>query len=167
MHHYPSALVLDIAIRGIRSFKEKFIDFSNKPTKRRARMPRMPVACTADRLPKMYFRQLPTKPEFLRSWAGDEHAASAGALPPPPGPVPGESAGGLAESRSIQRTRQPRPCRTAVGYYGEVPAREHTKILEAICERDALLARKLMYDHIVGSKDKVLQLASGRSSPNL
>ena len=54
-----------------------------------------------------------------------------------------------------------------IGYYGEVPAREHTKILEAICERDALLARKLMYDHIVGSKDKVLQLASGRSSPNL
>jgi len=54
-----------------------------------------------------------------------------------------------------------------IGYYGEVPAREHTKILEAICGRDALLARKLMYDHIVGSKDKVLQLASGTSSPNL
>ena len=54
-----------------------------------------------------------------------------------------------------------------IGYYGEVPAREHTKILEAISGRDALLARKLMYDHIVGSKDKVLQLASGRSSPNL
>ncbi len=52
-----------------------------------------------------------------------------------------------------------------IGYYGEVPAREHTKILEAIGGRDALLARKLMYDHIVGSKDKVLQLASGTSSP--
>ena len=51
-----------------------------------------------------------------------------------------------------------------IGYYGEVPAREHTKILEAISGRDALLARKLMYDHIVGSKDKVLQLAAGRSS---
>src|SRR3989475_10490674 len=54
-----------------------------------------------------------------------------------------------------------------IGYYGEVPAREHTGILESIRLRDAAAARKLMYDHIVGSKDKVLQLASGRSSPNL
>ena len=51
-----------------------------------------------------------------------------------------------------------------IGYYGEVPAREHTEILEAIRRRDAAAARKLMYDHIVGSKDKVLRLASGSSS---
>ena len=51
-----------------------------------------------------------------------------------------------------------------IGYYGEVPAREHTEILEAIRRRDGHAARKLMYDHIVGSKDKVLQLASGSSS---
>ncbi len=48
-----------------------------------------------------------------------------------------------------------------IGYYGEVPAREHTEILEAIRRRDGHAARKFMYDHIVGSKDKVLRLASG------
>jgi GntR family transcriptional regulator, rspAB operon transcriptional repressor len=52
-----------------------------------------------------------------------------------------------------------------IGYYGEVPAREHTDILEAVRRRDADAARKCMYDHIVGSKDKVLHLAAGRSSP--
>ncbi len=51
-----------------------------------------------------------------------------------------------------------------IGYYGEVPAREHTDILEAIRGHDAVTARKLMYKHIVGSKDKVLQLAAGRST---
>ncbi len=49
-----------------------------------------------------------------------------------------------------------------IGYYGEVPAREHSDILEAVRRRDAHAARKSMYDHIVGSKDKVLQLAAGR-----
>ena len=49
-----------------------------------------------------------------------------------------------------------------IGYYGEVPAREHTEILAAVHRRDPLAARKLMYEHIVGSKDKVLQLADGR-----
>jgi len=49
-----------------------------------------------------------------------------------------------------------------IGYYGEVPAREHTEILAAVHRRDPLAARKLMYEHIVGSKDKVLQLAVGR-----
>jgi len=52
-----------------------------------------------------------------------------------------------------------------IGYYGEVPAREHTELLEAIQRRDAQAARKLMYNHIVGSKDKVLLLAGGRSHP--
>jgi len=46
-----------------------------------------------------------------------------------------------------------------IGYYGEVPAQEHTQILEAIVRRDAKGARKVMFDHIIGSKDKVLRLA--------
>ena len=50
-----------------------------------------------------------------------------------------------------------------IGYYGEVPAREHQQIVEAIHRRDGQAARKLMYDHIVGSKGKVLRLASGSS----
>lgn len=51
-----------------------------------------------------------------------------------------------------------------IGYYGELPSREHTEILAAIRRHDAQGARRLMYDHIVGSKDKVLQLATGRPS---
>jgi DNA-binding GntR family transcriptional regulator len=51
-----------------------------------------------------------------------------------------------------------------IGYYGEVPAREHTDILEAVRQRDAKAARKCMHEHIIGSKDKVLQLAAGSSS---
>jgi DNA-binding GntR family transcriptional regulator len=47
-----------------------------------------------------------------------------------------------------------------IGYYGEVPAREHSHIVEAIRARDGALARRHMYDHIVGSKQKVLRLAS-------
>src|SRR5256886_6933150 len=39
-----------------------------------------------------------------------------------------------------------------IGYYGEVPAREHTEILEAIRRRDAAGARQLLYDPIVGSQ---------------
>ena len=46
-----------------------------------------------------------------------------------------------------------------IGYYGEVPAQEHSQILQAIVRRDAKAARKAMFDHIVGSKDKVLRLA--------
>lgn len=46
-----------------------------------------------------------------------------------------------------------------IGYYGEVPVREHVEILEAVRDRDSQLARKLMQDHVIGSKDKVLQLA--------
>jgi DNA-binding GntR family transcriptional regulator len=48
-----------------------------------------------------------------------------------------------------------------IGYYGEVPAREHTDIVEAIRRRDPTVARQTMYDHIVGSKEKVLRLAAG------
>ena len=46
-----------------------------------------------------------------------------------------------------------------IGYFGELPAREHTEILDAIRARDAALARKLMQEHILSSKDKVLELA--------
>jgi len=47
-----------------------------------------------------------------------------------------------------------------IGYYGEVPSREHQEILDAISHREPELAGKLMRSHIIGSKDKVLQLAS-------
>lgn len=47
-----------------------------------------------------------------------------------------------------------------VGYYGEVPVREHCEIVEAIQKHDAPLARKRMCEHIYISKDKVMRLAS-------
>lgn len=48
-----------------------------------------------------------------------------------------------------------------IQYYGEFPVREHCGILEAIKKRDPVTARRLMYEHILGSKDKVLKLATG------
>lgn len=48
-----------------------------------------------------------------------------------------------------------------IGYYGEFPGREHRGILDAIKKRDSRAARQLMYDHIFGSRDNVLKLASG------
>jgi DNA-binding GntR family transcriptional regulator len=51
-----------------------------------------------------------------------------------------------------------------IGYYGEVPTLEHEEIVEAIRRRDPSVARRLMFDHIVGSKDKVLRLAAGGRS---
>jgi DNA-binding GntR family transcriptional regulator len=51
-----------------------------------------------------------------------------------------------------------------IGYYGEMPTREHLAILEAIRSHDPQLARKRMCDHIFISKDKVLRLASGGNS---
>ena len=44
-------------------------------------------------------------------------------------------------------------------YYGELPAREHLAILRAISRNDPELARRLMRDHIIGGKKKVLELA--------
>src|SRR5215475_10486959 len=41
-----------------------------------------------------------------------------------------------------------------LGYYGELPVREHCGIVEAIQKRDAALARKRMCEHIYISKDK-------------
>lgn len=46
-----------------------------------------------------------------------------------------------------------------IGYYGEAQARQHSDILSAIIARDRKLARKLMVDHITGSKEQVLHLA--------
>jgi GntR family transcriptional regulator, rspAB operon transcriptional repressor len=48
-----------------------------------------------------------------------------------------------------------------IGYYGEFPVDEHCEILNAIRERDGVRARQLMYDHIFGSRDKVMRLAGG------
>ena len=48
-----------------------------------------------------------------------------------------------------------------IGYYGEFPGREHRGILDAIKKRDSRAARQLMYDHIFGSRDNVLKIASG------
>jgi len=50
-----------------------------------------------------------------------------------------------------------------IGYYGELPVQEHLGILKAIQQRNPSLASELMYKHIFGSKDKVLQLASAGS----
>lgn len=50
-----------------------------------------------------------------------------------------------------------------VGYYGELPTREHCDIVAAIQKRDPQLARKRMCEHIYISKDKVLRVASGSS----
>ena len=48
-----------------------------------------------------------------------------------------------------------------IGYYGEAPVQEHEAIIQSIRTQDADRARKLMYDHIVQSRGKVLRLASG------
>jgi DNA-binding GntR family transcriptional regulator len=50
-----------------------------------------------------------------------------------------------------------------IGYPDEVTVRQHNCILDAIRRRDPQSARRLMIEHIFGSKDKVLQLASGGS----
>jgi DNA-binding GntR family transcriptional regulator len=47
-----------------------------------------------------------------------------------------------------------------INYFGEVPGREHVAILTAIREKDSERARRLMHDHIMQSKDKVLGVAS-------
>ena len=48
-----------------------------------------------------------------------------------------------------------------IGYYGELPVREHCGILDAIRRRDPAAATRLMHDHIFGSEDKVRRLAGG------
>jgi DNA-binding GntR family transcriptional regulator len=44
-------------------------------------------------------------------------------------------------------------------YFGELPAREHVAILRAILDNDPELARRLMREHIIGGKNKILDLA--------
>ena len=48
-----------------------------------------------------------------------------------------------------------------MGYYGELPVREHCAILEAIRRGDSQVARKLIYDHIIGAKQRILELIRG------
>jgi GntR family transcriptional regulator, rspAB operon transcriptional repressor len=50
-----------------------------------------------------------------------------------------------------------------VCYYGEVPAKQHTAILQAIRRNNPELARRLMREHILSSKNQMLELA-GRDS---
>lgn len=51
-----------------------------------------------------------------------------------------------------------------IGYYGEAPVKEHSEIVQAIRNHDPELARRLMYEHIIQSRAKVLGLAYGESS---
>jgi GntR family transcriptional regulator, rspAB operon transcriptional repressor len=50
-----------------------------------------------------------------------------------------------------------------IGYYGELPVNEHCEIVEAILRREPNRARQLMYDHIFGSRAKVIDLAGGNA----
>jgi DNA-binding GntR family transcriptional regulator len=55
-----------------------------------------------------------------------------------------------------------------INYFGEVPNREHLQILKAIKDQDPDRARRIMHNHIMQSKDKVLGIASvlpARMSP--
>lgn len=48
-----------------------------------------------------------------------------------------------------------------IGYYGEAPTKEHMDIIEAVRRHDCDLARRLMHEHILQSRAKVLSLANG------
>jgi GntR family transcriptional regulator, rspAB operon transcriptional repressor len=48
-----------------------------------------------------------------------------------------------------------------IGYYGELPVDEHCHIVDAIVKREPARARQLMYDHIFGSRAKVIEIAGG------
>jgi GntR family transcriptional regulator, rspAB operon transcriptional repressor len=50
-----------------------------------------------------------------------------------------------------------------IGYYGEAPVKEHSEIIKAIRNHHADLARKLMYEHIIQSRAKVLRIAYGEA----
>ena len=50
-----------------------------------------------------------------------------------------------------------------IGYYGEAPVQEHEAIIRSIRNQEPDVARKLMYDHILQSRGKVLRLASGET----
>ena len=48
-----------------------------------------------------------------------------------------------------------------IGYYGELSVDDHYHIVEAIVKREPTRARQLMYDHIFGSRAKVIEIAGG------
>ncbi|MGH9734122.1 MAG: GntR family transcriptional regulator [Candidatus Acidiferrales bacterium] len=50
-----------------------------------------------------------------------------------------------------------------IGYYGEAPVKEHSEIIEAIRTHQPELARRLMCEHIIQSRAKVLRLAYGEA----
>ena len=68
----------------------------------------------------------------------------------------------LVRAVSEARIQMERIMYAAIGihYYGEVPTQEHMEIIKAIREHDAAGARKLMYEHIIQSKGKVLRLTA-------
>ena len=68
----------------------------------------------------------------------------------------------LVRAVSEARIQMERIMYAAIGihYYGEVPTQEHMQIIKAIREHDPPAARKLMYEHIIQSKGKVLRLTA-------
>ncbi len=50
-----------------------------------------------------------------------------------------------------------------IGYYGEAPVKEHSEIIEAIRTHQPEVARRLMCEHIIQSRAKVLRLAYGEA----
>lgn len=50
-----------------------------------------------------------------------------------------------------------------IGYYGEAPVKEHSEIIKAIRSHHPDLARRLMYEHIIQSRAKVLRIAYGEA----
>lgn len=50
-----------------------------------------------------------------------------------------------------------------IGYYGEAPVKEHSEIIDAIRTHQPELARRLMCEHIIQSRAKVLRLAYGEA----
>ena len=48
-----------------------------------------------------------------------------------------------------------------IRYHGELPVDEPCEIVEAIVKRESVRVRQLMYDHIVGSRAKVIDMAGG------
>jgi DNA-binding GntR family transcriptional regulator len=74
----------------------------------------------------------------------------------------------LVRAVSEARIQMERIMYAAIGihYYGEVPTQEHMEIIKAIREHDPAAARKLMYEHIIQSKGKVLRLTAHPTTLN-
>lgn len=71
----------------------------------------------------------------------------------------------LVRAVSDMRCHMERVMYAAIGisYYGEAPVKEHSEIVDAIRGHHADLARRLMYEHIMQSRAKVLRLAYGEA----